>query len=363
MLLDSGVRDHERRGDLVDGGRLGEDVAAQCGAAEGDQHVALAAGQFGWSFLQAGHRSPRRCYVGPYQNGRKSSPRGALHAGELRRTVDPRNRPGAHHGNRHRPEAFLPALARGSVRGDAGRVPLAGAVALQHRRRRPRQTRAVPSRDVLGGLAGTRAFAHVRRHAGAHEPNGERAPRPRRWRGRPRSGHVAALAGGGGHVPGDVQAGRHTALALDPLRRRCDRAPAARLLGEGDRHRCGQSRPDRPHPRRPADLEHVLVVEAFGRAVEQASDRFETLDTPADHPAQIYYTSGTTGLAKGIVHAHRYLRNGGYDPQQTVYVLEKYSVRNLFASRPCSGRWPRSETSRTATPPSRSGMPARPVSR
>jgi acetyl-CoA synthetase len=112
------------------------------------------------------------------------------------------------------------------------------------------------------------------------------------------------------------------------------------------------------------DLEHVLVVdEAFGRAVEQASDRFEMLDTPADHPAQIYYTSGTTGLAKGIVHAHRYLRNGGYDPQQTVYVLEKYSVRNLFASRPCSGRWPRSETSRTATPPSRSGMPARPVSR
>jgi acetyl-CoA synthetase len=34
---------------------------------------------------------------------------------------------------------------------------------------------------------------------------------------------------------------------------------------------------------------------------------WETLDTAADDPAQLYYTSGTTGLAKGIVHAHRYL--------------------------------------------------------
>jgi acetyl-CoA synthetase len=32
-----------------------------------------------------------------------------------------------------------------------------------------------------------------------------------------------------------------------------------------------------------------------------------TADSAADDPAQLYYTSGTTGLAKGIVHAHRYL--------------------------------------------------------
>ena len=34
---------------------------------------------------------------------------------------------------------------------------------------------------------------------------------------------------------------------------------------------------------------------------------FETVDTAADDPAQLYYSSGTTGLAKGILHAHRYL--------------------------------------------------------
>ncbi|MEK6228391.1 MAG: AMP-binding protein, partial [Actinomycetota bacterium] len=42
-------------------------------------------------------------------------------------------------------------------------------------------------------------------------------------------------------------------------------------------------------------------------AMEAASDTYEMADTAADDPAQLYYSSGTTGLAKGILHAHRYI--------------------------------------------------------
>ena len=49
----------------------------------------------------------------------------------------------------------------------------------------------------------------------------------------------------------------------------------------------------------------VLVLDPGVLAAE--SDRCETADTTAEDPAQLYYTSGTTGLAKGILHAHRYV--------------------------------------------------------
>ena len=53
------------------------------------------------------------------------------------------------------------------------------------------------------------------------------------------------------------------------------------------------------------DGPRFVVLEPSLLAAE--SDTFETADTSAEDPAQLYYTSGTTGLAKGIVHAHRYL--------------------------------------------------------
>ncbi|HEV7134287.1 MAG TPA: AMP-binding protein [Gaiellaceae bacterium] len=50
---------------------------------------------------------------------------------------------------------------------------------------------------------------------------------------------------------------------------------------------------------------HVLVLDDDELAA--ASTTHVGCDTSADDPAQLYYTSGTTGLAKGIVHAHRYV--------------------------------------------------------
>jgi acetyl-CoA synthetase len=49
----------------------------------------------------------------------------------------------------------------------------------------------------------------------------------------------------------------------------------------------------------------LVVLEPADLAAE--SDAFTAEETAAEDPAQLYYTSGTTGLAKGIVHAHRYL--------------------------------------------------------
>ncbi|MEA2156659.1 MAG: acetyl-CoA synthetase [Solirubrobacteraceae bacterium] len=49
------------------------------------------------------------------------------------------------------------------------------------------------------------------------------------------------------------------------------------------------------------------VVEIEPGDLDEGDTDFERADTAADDPAQLYYTSGTTGLAKGILHAHRYI--------------------------------------------------------
>jgi acetyl-CoA synthetase len=81
---------------------------------------------------------------------------------------------------------------------------------------------------------------------------------------------------------------------------------------EGIAHRVNDSEPkvlitDRANAARFKALAgpRLLVLEPSLLAAE--GDRCETADTSCEDPAQLYYTSGTTGLAKGIVHAHRYL--------------------------------------------------------
>ncbi|HXY86023.1 MAG TPA: AMP-binding protein [Gaiellaceae bacterium] len=80
---------------------------------------------------------------------------------------------------------------------------------------------------------------------------------------------------------------------------------------EGIAHRLHDSQPrvivtDAANAPRFADAS-VAVTELTPELLAEHSTKRAIVDTAADDPAQLYYTSGTTGLAKGVVHAHRYI--------------------------------------------------------
>jgi acetyl-CoA synthetase len=81
---------------------------------------------------------------------------------------------------------------------------------------------------------------------------------------------------------------------------------------EGIAHRVNDSEPkvlvtDPANAARFEALEGPRIVVLEPSLLVSESDRCATADTSSEDPAQLYYTSGTTGLAKGIVHAHRYI--------------------------------------------------------
>ena len=193
-------------------------------------------------------------------------------------------------------------LAHGvPLRGGSRAARVARARALQHRRGRLRQAPARQAGDDLGALRRRAPRAELGRAAGPLQPGGQRAARARRraratasrscCRRRPRPRRSSSAPG---------------SSARSCCRCRCSTATT------GIRHRLDDSDPS------------VLVTdEANAAASTTGSARCSSLDdgrcstaprpssrradTAADDPAQLYYTSGTTGLAKGIVHAHRYI--------------------------------------------------------
>ena len=101
---------------------------------------------------------------------------------------------------------------------------------------------------------------------------------------------------------GTWKCGRDPALDVGALRRR--RHPPPRDATR--RPRC--SSPTRPTGTASTRRWSSTCCCSTTSCSRAATPDVRRASTPlADDPAQLYYSSGTTGLAKGIVHAHRYL--------------------------------------------------------
>ncbi|MGH6726016.1 MAG: AMP-binding protein, partial [Pseudolabrys sp.] len=98
-------------------------------------------------------------------------------------------------------------------------------------------------------------------------------------------------------------------FGVDALGYRLQNSRAAALIGSAQgAARIAQIRKDLP------DLKLVLSLDGpgdgaldFAAALSRAASDFTAVDTSADDPAMMVYTSGTTGQPKGALHGHRVL--------------------------------------------------------